>query len=361
MKILFLLIFLSFLPIHAHAAERIQNARTFQQGNRVTVEYDLTGDKPAEVRVSLKAKGESFSADKLHLEGDYGKNVSPGRKRLVWNVLQDYPRGFSGEYVWDISAGGGGGSDPVTGMEFVAVPGGCFQMGDTFGDGIAKEEKPVHEVCVDGFSMGKYEVTNAQYRRFKPGYSSGDYKGNSLNGDNQPVVNVSWNDAVEYAGWLSRQSGKTYRLPTEAEWEYAARGGTSTRNYWGNGKDDACSYANVHDLTSKRAFSDFTWEHHNCDDGYAVTAPVGSFRPNAFGLYDMMGNAWEWTGDWFDSSYYGNSPRNNPQGPSSGSNRVNRGGSWNNKPAFVRASIRNHNTPVYRYNILGFRLVSPVQ
>jgi len=251
-------------------------------------------------------------------------------------------------------------TDPSTGMEFVAVKGGCYLMGDTFGDG-SMREKPVHEVCVSDFSIGKYTVPNAQYRRFKTGHNSGDYKGYSLNDDNQPVVNVSWNDAFEFAQWLSQQSGKTYRLPTEAEWEYAARGGTTTRNYWGNGKDDACGYANVYDLTSKRAF-DFTREHHNCSDGYAVTAPVGSFKPNAFGLYDMMGNVRQWTADWYGEDYYASSPKDNPQGPSSGSFRVLRNGSWSTLPAFVSAASRSAHLPSFNnFDQMGFRLVSPRQ
>jgi formylglycine-generating enzyme required for sulfatase activity len=366
------------------AAERVQNARVFQQGNRVVVEYDLTGDKPVEVRVSLKAKGESFSADKLHLEGDFGKNVAPGKKRLVWNVLQDYPRGFSGEYVWDISAGGGAGNDPVTGMALVEIPAGCFQMGDTFGDGIAKEEKPVHEVCVDGFSIGKYEVKVGEFRKFvnATNYRTEAEKGDgcfalgsdgkwakqsSVNWknpgfsqtDKHPVVCVSWNDAAEFGEWLTKQSGRTFRLPTEAEWEYAARGGTSGRNYWGNGTDDACRYANVADRKFKQKFSGATI--HECDDGYLYTAPAGSYKPNGFGLYDMIGNVWEWTGDWFGESYYGDSPRNNPQGPSSGALRVIRGGSWRSRPADVRTSSRRERTPGHRFSYLGFRLVSPVQ
>lgn len=250
-------------------------------------------------------------------------------------------------------------NDPITGIEFVPVKGGCFRMGDITGDGDS-DEKPVHEVCVDGFSMGKYTVTNAQYRKFKPEHNSGEHKVNSLNSDSQPVVNVSWDEAVEYAKWLSLKSGKNYRLPTEAEWEYAARGGTNTRNYWGDGKDDACGYANVHDLTSKRAFSDFR-DNHNCSDGYAVTAPVGSFRPNGFGLYDMMGNVWQWTGDWYASDYYGKSPRNNPEGSSSGSARVIRGGGWGIVRSLVRASLRDSYVPGNRRISLGFRLVASVQ
>lgn len=357
MNVLYALILLLALASPAHAADRVQNVRFFQQGNRVVVEYHLTGDKPADVQVSLKVNGESRGADRLHLEGDFGKNVKPGRKRLIWNVLQDFPRGFNGEYVWDITAGGGAFTDPTTGMVFVDLPGGCSQIGDTFGDG-AKNEKPVHEVCVEGFSMGKYEVTNAQYRKFKPDHKSKDYKGNSMNGDNQPVVNVSWEDATEYARWLSQQSGKSYRLPTEAEWEYAARGGVSARNYWGDGNDDACGYANVYDLSSKNTFN-FIWAHHNCDDGNKVTAPVGSYKPNAFGLYDMMGNVWEWTQDWYEENYSQSSPKNNPQGPSSGKLRVLRGASWGDRSEYVRASKRGGSTPVGQYSVGGFRLVSP--
>ena len=231
--------------------------------------------------------------------------------------------------------------DTVTGMELIFVKGGCYQMGDTFGDG-ENDEKPMHEVCVDDFYIGKYEVTNEQFRKFRSNHNSGDFIGFSLNDDNQPVVNVSYEDAIAYTDWLSGKlapagskqgTGKKYRLPTEAEWEYAARGGTRNRNYWGDNKDDACKYANVHDRTSKSKFSNFTWENHNCDDGYAVTSSVGRFQPNAFGLYDMMGNVWEWCQDWYDDSYYKNSLKNNPKGASSGQYRVLRGGSWDRRSA----------------------------
>ncbi|WP_080801049.1 caspase family protein, partial [Desulfamplus magnetovallimortis] len=180
-------------------------------------------------------------------------------------------------------------TEPVTGMEFVWVPGGCFQMGQT-GDEkkqllkeyseeqyntYFKRELPRHEVCVDGFWMGKYEVTNRQYRKFKSGHDSKSYKGHSLNGDNQPVAYVSWNDARAFIEWLNRKGNGKFSLPTEAEWEYACRGGSSSVRFWGNNADDACKYANVHDLTSKDKF-EFDWPNHNCNDGYAVTSSVGS-------------------------------------------------------------------------------------
>ncbi|MDT8424017.1 MAG: formylglycine-generating enzyme family protein, partial [Desulfuromonadales bacterium] len=175
-------------------------------------------------------------------------------------ALAGFISGF--EPVWDygrkpVAAGVTGGksfTDPTTGMAFVLVKGGCFQMGSNAGD---SDEKPVHEVCVDDFYMGKYEVTNGQYRRYKGGHNSKTYNGNSLNGDKQPAVNVSWDDAVSYAQWLAGKSGKSVRLPTEAEWEYAARGGTTTVRWWGDSADQACRNANVHDRTSKRVNTTF--------------------------------------------------------------------------------------------------------
>ncbi len=249
-------------------------------------------------------------------------------------------------------------TDPVTGMEFVDVPAGCFKMGDTWGDGQG-DEKPVHEVCLDGFRMGKFEVTNAQYRIFKPGHNSGIYDGNSLNNDNQPVVNVSWFDAVEYARWLSKKSGREFRLPTEAEWEYAARGGTDGRNYWGDDPYEVCRYANGADLTAKSQWPD--WAITECNDGYKVAAPVGSYLPNKFGLYDMMGNAWEWTGDWYDAEYYFHGPKDSPTGPSSGSLKNPRGGGWGNASECIRVSDRNGFAPDFKILFLGFRLASPLR
>ncbi len=249
-------------------------------------------------------------------------------------------------------------SDPITGMEFVWVPQGCFQMGSPSGEsGQNSDEGPLHRVCVDGFWMGKYEVTNAEYRRFKSAHDSGSYNGNSLNGDKQPVVKVSWEEAVAYADWLCRKSDRKYRLPTEAEWEYACRAGTTTARSWGKGESQACKYANVNDLRSKKK-NNFSWSNFSCDDGFAVTAPVGSFRPNAFGLYDMSGNVWEWCSDWYDSDYYKKSPVRNPQGPASGSNRALRGGSWINSAVGVRSAIRHGTRPGERDDSLGFRLVA---
>lgn len=280
-------------------------------------------------------------------------------------------------------------TEKMTGMEFIRIKGGCYRMGDVFGDGEV-DEKPVHEVCVDDFYLGKYEVTVGQFKKFvtETGYrTDGEKNAGGVigcfaydqddkeklwnwrswanwktpnkyqeNEDSHPVSCVSWNDAKAFADWLTRENGKPYRMPTEAEWEYAARGGTQTRNYWGDGKDDACTYANVGDRTPLPGRS--TWNNkHECTDGYAFVAPVGRFQPNAFGLYDIIGNVCEWTQDWYGKNYYSTSPRNNPEGPSSGSDRVYRGGSWDYVAKYCRSAYRLAYDPGDRHNRLGFRLL----
>ena len=245
-----------------------------------------------------------------------------------------------------------------TGIEFVYIEGGCFKMGSPEDEQDRDpDEGPQHKVCVDDFWMSKYEVTNRQFRRFDSGHNTRKYRGQRLNANNQPAVYMNWDEARNYTSWISRESGMKIRLPTEAEWEYAARGGTTTARFWGDDPDSACRYANVGDLTAQRKWPD--WNVHNCDDGYIVTAPVGSFKPNPFGLYDMQGNVWEWCGDWYDEDYYSSSPDNNPQGVPSGSDRVFRGGSWHSRPGVVRVAYRYGDSRDTRKNDLGFRLVLP--
>jgi formylglycine-generating enzyme len=244
-------------------------------------------------------------------------------------------------------------TEPITGMEFVWVPAGCFMMGSNSGEA-RLNEKPLHEVCVDGFWMVKHEVTNKQYRKYKSEHNSGDYRGISLNGDDQPAVSVSWNDAKAFAKWLSQQSGQTFSLPTEAQWEYAARAGTKTERFWGNDPDDACKYANVRDQTIKNKWN--LSDIHNCNDSYAVTAPVGSFKANNFGLYDMLGNVWEWCEDVYDSDAYKKHERNNPLITSGGVERVLRGGGWIDDGRYCRSACRLWAPPADRYQSIGFRL-----
>lgn len=219
----------------------------------------------------------------------------------------------------------------------VPVKGGCYQMGDTFGDG-GKNEKPVHRVCVDDFYIGKYLVTQAQWQAVMGGNPS-HFK---ECGPNCPVEQVSWEDVQKFIRQLNEQTGKNYRLPYEAEWEYAARSGGKREQWAGTSDpDELGAYAWLEDNSGEK------------------TQPVGTRRPNGLGLYDMSGNVWQWCKDWYDADYYKKSPARNPRGASSGTNRVIRGGSWCLSADLIRAAIRNHRAPSRRLNCIGFRLALP--
>jgi len=260
-------------------------------------------------------------------------------------------------------------TEPVTGMTFVWIPGGCFQMGSSETEAFReKDEGPVHRVCVDGFWMSQYEVTNANYRKLDPTHDGGRAFGRfSLNEEGQPA-SVSWNRASKFADWLSRSTGKTCRLPYEAEWEYAARGGTSTRNYWGNDFSIACEYENLlgrgEDQTRRSlekesgGFASHVYNVIPCDDGNLVPSRVGSFKPNPFGLYDMIGNEQEWCLDWYREDYYAAVAGQNPRGPDGGERRVVRGGSAGAGMDYARSASRSAYTPNENWwSKSGFRLV----
>lgn len=225
-------------------------------------------------------------------------------------------------------------------------------------------EGPTHFATISKpFYMGVYEITNAQYRAFDSSHDSGNWAGLSLNENNQPVVQVSWYDAMEYCEWLTTQNpGWTFSLPTEAEWEYACRGGMSTRRYWGDDLNDYQMYrcANVWDRTTHnyylRNVSLNTIPFFEFYDGFVVTASVGSFIPNDNGLYDIQGNVWEWCYDW--SGSYPHQSVTDPKGPSNGSYRIVRGGGWlNNDPMYVRSAYRASLWPGFKENGTGFRVV----
>jgi len=232
--------------------------------------------------------------------------------------------------------------DTTTGMEFVFVKGGCYMMGDFSGDGTdwhgagESNERPVHEVCVDDFYIGKYEVTGGQWKQLmgsNPSRDSGCKEGD----DSCPVEFIKWSDIQDFIGRLNKKSdGSKYRLPTEAEWEYAARSG---------GKKDR--YSGGNDIVS------VGWYGANAGD---KTHPVGTKLPNALGIYDMSGNVWETTSDWYSSDYYAKSPRNNPAGPDSGDRRVIRGGCATGSFLNLRTTRRGAQEPD-QPNADGFRLL----
>jgi len=235
-------------------------------------------------------------------------------------------------------------TDPFEG-QMVFVKGGTFTMGCTSEQSDCDDdEKPAHQVTVSDFYIGKYEVTQKQWREImgnNPSHFSGC--------DNCPVENVSWNDIQEFIKKLNQKTGKKYRLPTEAEWEYAARGGVETH---GRASDNNTPRASKKYAGSNN-IEEVAWYSSNSG---SKTNPVGRKKPNELGIFDMSGNVWEWCSDWYGSNYYKNSPQTNPQGPSSGAIRVLRGGSWSRIAQYCRVSNRSIFTSDFRIGSRGFRL-----
>jgi len=227
--------------------------------------------------------------------------------------------------------------DPLTGMEFVFVKGGCFKMGDFMNKG-RSNESPVHSVCIDDYFIGKYEVTQSEWKKIMA-------KNPSVHKtcDNCPVDSVSRNDAEEYSQMLKQKTSKNYRLPTEAEWEFAARSG---------GKGELWAGTSI-----ESELEDFAWYGKNSGK---TSQPVGQKKPNGVGLYDMSGNVWEWVSDWYGSSYYSKSPVNNPPGPTSGNNTI-RGGGYSDNAKSIRTTIREEHRHGDREKIYGFRLALSAQ
>ncbi len=221
-------------------------------------------------------------------------------------------------------------TDTASGIDFVFVKGGCFTMGDS-----SDEDNAAHEVCVNDFFMAKNVVTQGQWKTVAGNYP----KSRSSCGDNCPAQQISWEEAQNFISKLNDKTGKRYRLPTEAEWEYAAKGGARNQRWAGTGTES--------DL------GDYAWYSSNAGGN---VHPVGQKKPNPSGLYDMSGNVWEWVHDWYDKHYYKNSARDNPSGPSSGSSHVLRGGSWSRNAMFTTTTVRNRITPGCWLDYYGFRL-----
>lgn len=278
------------------------------------------------------------------------------------------------------------GSKSITsrsGIKLVLIPAGEFMMGsattDPQGD---DDERPQHPVRIGkAFYMGAHEVTVGQFAKFvdATGYkteaerSAGgavidfntgkvvvDRKYHWRNPgfeqtDRHPVVQISWNDAKAYCKWLTDHDRANYRLPTEAEWEYACRAGTQTRFASGDDESSLKGSANLADGALNN-YQAIRWASA-WDDGHAFTAPVGQFKPNAFGLYDMHGNVWEWCSDWYDPQYYKLGHNVDPRGPESGGVRVLRGGAWYYRPRDHRSAFRYRARPDLRDFMNGFRIV----
>ena len=260
--------------------------------------------------------------------------------------------------------------------EMVVVPAGSFRMGSPRSEaGRYDFEGPVRQVTIaKPLAVGVKEVTRGEYMRFvrATGHSAGDSCVTFEDGewkdrggrnwedpgygqtDGHPVVCVYWEDAKAYVGWLSRETGEEYRLLSEAEWEYVARGGSGTARYWG--EDGQCRYANGGDRALKGRYSDWEWEVASCNDGHVHTAPVGSFAPNGFGLYDVSGNVWEWVEDCWNESYAGAPSDGRAWESGNCGRRVLRGGSWVVVPRALRSALRVRISTGIRFSYDGFRV-----
>jgi formylglycine-generating enzyme required for sulfatase activity len=219
----------------------------------------------------------------------------------------------------------------------VSIPAGWFWMGSEAGQ---DNERPVHRVWVDEFLLAACQVTNADYARFvreagapQPPF----WRDSNFKDEVQPVAAVSWFEASSYCEWLSERSGRRFRLPTEGEWERAARGGVEGKQFpWGD--------------APPQSLPDYSKRWQNGPE------PVGRYAPNAFGLYDIAENLHEWCSDWFDPGYYAVTPERNPRGPESGTRRSSRGGSWRHAIKVARCAARSSIPPEFQYADYGFRV-----
>ncbi|MBX3731406.1 MAG: formylglycine-generating enzyme family protein [Verrucomicrobiae bacterium] len=382
-----LALWLGWLGAAAGAEPEVRNVRAAQRAGTALVDvyYDLVGaGAPVTVEVAVSADGgASYAVAARTLSGAVGEGVVAGLNRhIVWNAGSDLADFVAPAMRVKVTARAGPGPAPDG---FVLIPAGSFQMGDSFGEGW-EGERPVHTVSVSAFYMGRTAVTKSQWDSVRGwavvnGYT--DLVPGGGNGPDHPVHSVSWYDVVKWCNARSEREGLPpvyrvngtvyrtgertptieyaahgYRLPSEAEWEKAARGGLSGRRFpWG-------------DTISHSQANYASWDGYSYDvsptrgvhpayqsGGSPFTSPVGSFASNGYGIYDMAGNVWQWCNDWWDGDYYVNSPGVDPRGPSSGGFRVYRGGAWYYDADYCRSACRSYSFgPYYRYYDVGFRL-----
>lgn len=333
------MIFIAFIiTSNSVFAQTVTNVRFEQVGKIVKIYYDLSEEADVSIYLSTDG-GKTYETSPLgHLTGHAGKAVQAGTDRCaVWDVLSDREKLQGDNVRFKIVASRRSGNQNFTvgGVSFtmVHVQGGTFTMGCTSEQGgdCYSDERLAHSVTLGDYWIGETEVTQALWRAVM-GNNPSNWKG-----DNLPVESVSWEACQEFIRKLNQKTGKTFRLPTEAEWEYAARGGNKSRGYKYSGGNTLSSVAWYRDNSSSQ------------------THPVKGKQPNELGLYDMSGNVWEWCQDWKDS--YSSRFQTNPAGPSSGAARVCRGGSWFSSARGCRVSHRYCNRPASRSDYIGLRLV----
>ena len=312
--------------------QTVSNVDAYQEGKNIIITYDTDkAGSVGDVYCSTDG-GRTWGEPLRQVTGDVNKQVQAGSHRIVWDVLSEREKLAGANISFKVEANSCRFMVNGVSFEMVRVEGGTFRMGATSeqGSDADGDEKPVHSVTLSGYYIGKTEVTQVLWEAVM-GINPSRFKGDYL-----PVENVSWDDCQEFIRKLNSMTGQNFRLPTEAEWEFACRGGNNSRGYKYSGSNNLGSVA---------------WYDGNSGN---KTHPVGTKAPNELGIYDMSGNVWEWCADWYGD--YSSGAQTNPTGPYGGSNRVYRGGSWNYDVGRCRSSNRDFYYPWIRDIILGLRL-----
>ena len=312
--------------------QTVTNVDAYQEGKNIIITYETDkAGSVGDVYCSTDG-GRTWGVPLKQVTGDVNKQVQAGSHRIVWDVLSEREKLAGANISFKVEANSCRFMVNGVSFEMVRVEGGTFRMGATSEqkDEAWDREKPVHSVTLSGYYIGKTEVTQVLWEAVM-GINPSRFKGDYL-----PVENVSWDDCQEFIRKLNSMTGQNFRLPTEAEWEFACRGGNNSRGYKYSGSNNLGSVA---------------WYDGNSGN---KTHPVGTKAPNELGIYDMSGNVWEWCADWYGD--YSSGAQTNPTGPYGGSNRVYRGGSWNYDVGRCRSSNRDFYYPWIRDIILGLRL-----
>jgi len=316
----------------------VKNVIAAQNFNDIIVSYDLLSENESlRYTVSLYCStngGKVFGDPLRNTKGDVGFNVTPGEgKKITWGVLEEHRQFVYDDVVFKVKVR----ANTSGIIDLVLVEGGSFTMGNILGE---EDEKPAHVVQLSNFYISKHEITVKQYKEYCEKTRKSMPESNVQWLDYHPITYVSWEDAKGYCHWLSETTGEKYRLPTEAEWEYAAKGGMNEDQ----------------DTKATRSETDkYAW-HKGNTGGYGHYQ-VGKLKPNELGIYDIIGNVWEWCEDWYGKTYYTYSPGLNPPGPPNGKIKVARGGSWREPGEKISETYRFYQSPTSRTNYVGFRVV----
>ena len=330
-KLIFFLLLSVFTAVCSFG-QTVSNVDAYQEGKNIIITYDT--DKAGSVGDVFCSTdgGRTWRNPLRRVTGDVNKQVQAGSHRIVWDVLSEREKLAGANICFKVEVNSGRFMVNGVSFEMVRVEGGTFRMGATSEqeDEADSEEKPVHGVTLSSYYIGKTEVTQALWQAVM-GSNPSRFEGSDL-----PVECVSWNDCQEFIQKLNRLTGRNFRLPTEAEWEFACRGGNNSRGYKYSGSNNLGSVA---------------WYE---DNSGGQTHPVGTKAPNELGIFDMSGNVWEWCNDWYGN--YTSNSQTNPTGSQSGSNRVFRGGGWYIIARSCRSSNRYFSDPAGRGGNLGLRL-----